>query len=102
MAKNATVNLRVDSEVKKEAGEILASMGLTLSEAFNLMLYQVRLQKALPFSVTAYGHTPKPETLALIERIENGEEKLIGPFTDLDEMWKNLEECGDDAEDEPV
>ena len=54
VAKNTTVNLRVDSEVKEEAGEILASMGLTFSEAFNLMLHQICLQHALPFKVVAY------------------------------------------------
>ena len=42
MAKNTTINLRVDSEVKEQAAEILATLGLTLSEAFNLLLHQVR------------------------------------------------------------
>jgi addiction module RelB/DinJ family antitoxin len=51
MAKNTTINLRVDSEVKEQAGEILASLGLTLSEAFNLMLHQVRIVKGLPFEI---------------------------------------------------
>ena len=51
MAKNATINLRVDSEVKEQAGEILASLGLTLSEAFNLLLHQVRIVRGLPFEV---------------------------------------------------
>ena len=51
MSKNATINLRVDSEVKDQAGEILASLGLTLSEAFNLLLHQVRIVRGLPFEV---------------------------------------------------
>jgi DNA-damage-inducible protein J len=51
MAKNKTISLRVDSEVKEQAGEILASLGLTLSEAFNLMLYQVCIVRGLPFEV---------------------------------------------------
>lgn len=80
MSKNTTINLRVDSEVKEQAGEILASMGLTFSEAFNLMLHQVRIQQALPFDVVAYSHKPKPETLARIERIERGEADMAGPF----------------------
>ena len=91
MAKNATLNLRVDSEVKAQAGEILKSMGLTFSEAFNLMLHQVRIQRALPFDVVSYGHTINPKTLALIERIERGEENLIGPFASKEELWENLE-----------
>ncbi len=30
----------------------------------------------MPFDVVSYSHTPRPETLALIERIENGKEEL--------------------------
>ena len=51
MPKNTTINLRVDKEIKEQAGEILASLGLTLSEAFNLMLYQVRITRGLPFEI---------------------------------------------------
>ncbi len=51
MPKNTTINLRVDSEVKDQAGEILASLGLTLSEAFNLLLHQVRIVRGLPFEI---------------------------------------------------
>ena len=95
MAKNTTVNLRVDSEIKEETGAILASMGLTFSEAFNLLLYQIRLKQALPFEIVAYGHTPKPETLALLERIENGEAEMAGPFETF-EAYKAWLEAGDD------
>jgi len=51
MPKNTTINLRVDKELKEQAGKILASLGLTLSEAFNLMLYQVRINRGLPFEI---------------------------------------------------
>jgi len=51
MAKNTTINLRVDSEIKEQAGAILSSLGLTLSEAFNLMLHQVRIVRGLPFEI---------------------------------------------------
>ena len=51
MPKNTTINIRVDKEVKDQAGEILASLGLTLSEAFNLMLHQVRIVRGLPFEI---------------------------------------------------
>ena len=91
MAKNATINLRVNTEVKEQAGKILDTMGLTFSDAFNLMLHQVRLQRCLPFDVVAYSHTPKPETLKFIERVESGEEELSGPFSSKEELWKSLE-----------
>jgi len=90
MAKNTTINLRVNSEVKEQAGIILDAMGLTFSEAFNLLLHQIRIQRALPFEVVAYSHIPKPETLAFIDRIENGSEQLVGPFSSKEELWNSL------------
>ena len=91
MAKNTTINLRVDSIVKEQAGEILTSMGLTFSEAFNLMLHQVRLQRALPFEVVGYSRMSNAKTLALIERIESGEEPLVGPFKTFEDFKASLE-----------
>lgn len=85
MAKNTSINLRVDAEVKKQAGEILANMGLSFSEAFNLMLHQVRIQHALPFHVVDYDYNPNAGTLALIDRIEKGEAEMAGPFNTFEE-----------------
>ena len=97
MAKNTTINLRVNSAVKEQAGKILENMGLTFSDAFNLMLHQVRIQKALPFEIVAYGHTPKAETLALIERIENGTAEMVGPFETFDEYKAWLRATDDEV-----
>lgn len=91
MSKNTTINLRVNSEVKEQAGLILNAMGLSFSDAFNLLLHQVRIQRSLPFDVVAYSNAPRAETLAFIERIENDEEELVGPFSSKDDLWKSLE-----------
>jgi len=90
MTKNATINLRVNAEVKEQAGRILDAMGLTFSDAFNLMLHQVRIQRCLPFEVVAYSHTPKPETLAFMDHVESGKEELVGPFSSKEELWESL------------
>jgi len=79
MAKNTTINLRVDSEVKEEAGEILMSLGLTLSQAFNLLLHQVRMVRGLPFEIRQ--HEP-PESIVtsnsqdLYEKLNVGAEQI--------------------------
>lgn len=98
MSKNVTVNLRVNSDVKKQAGEILENMGLTLSDAFNLLLHQIRIQKALPFEVVSYSHRPNEKTLALIDRIENGTAEMAGPFKTFEEYKAWLAEDNDDDE----
>ena len=40
---------------------------------------------------TFVEYKPKPETLAVIERIENGEEELVGPFNTYEEYIASLE-----------
>ena len=90
MAKNTTINIRVDSEVKEHAGIILDAMGMSFSEAFNLMLHQIRIQRALPFDIVAFTHNPKIETLAYINQVENGSEPLVGPFSSKEDLWKAL------------
>jgi DNA-damage-inducible protein J len=49
MAANAVVRARIDETIKDEAAVVLASMGLTVSDAFRLMLTRVAREKALPF-----------------------------------------------------
>lgn len=49
MAANAVVRARIDEETKEEATVVLAAMGLTVSDAFRLMLTRVAREKALPF-----------------------------------------------------
>jgi len=90
MSKNTTINLRVNAEVKEQAGMILDAMGLSFSDAFNLLLHQVRIQRGLPFEVVSYSGKPRTETLTLIDRIEKGEEKLVGPFSSKEELWRSL------------
>ena len=52
MAKdNATLIVRVDPDDKKEAAEILDSLGLNLSTAVNMLLKQIILRKSIPFKV---------------------------------------------------
>ncbi len=46
-----TTSLKLDPTVKHEAQAIFAQLGLTLGEAVNLFLNQVRLNKGLPFEL---------------------------------------------------
>ncbi|EIC23650.1 type II toxin-antitoxin system RelB/DinJ family antitoxin [Thiorhodovibrio frisius] len=46
---NAVVRARIDAQIKEEASAVLATMGLTVSDAFRLLLMRVAQEKALPF-----------------------------------------------------
>lgn len=49
MAANSVVRARVEESVKEEASVVLATMGLTVSDAFRMMLTRIAREKALPF-----------------------------------------------------
>ncbi len=49
MSANAAVRACIDERIKEEATVVLAAMGLTLSDAFRMMLTRVAREKALPF-----------------------------------------------------
>jgi DNA-damage-inducible protein J len=50
--KDTVLHVRVNSEVKKDAEDILDKLGITTSGAINMFLKQVCLKKGLPFELT--------------------------------------------------
>ena len=53
MAATTMVHVRVDENIKAQAAETLASMGLTVSDAVRVFLTRVVADKELPFAVKA-------------------------------------------------
>ena len=51
MQKSATLNLRVDPEVKRSAESVLSQLGLSMSTAVDMFLRQVSLTGGIPFRV---------------------------------------------------
>ena len=49
MTANAVVRARIDEHIKEEASTVLAAMGLTVSDAFRILLTRIAHDKALPF-----------------------------------------------------
>ena len=52
MEKTATMNLRVNPNVKKRAEEVLGILGIPMSTAIDMYLNQISLTGGIPFSVT--------------------------------------------------
>lgn len=49
---NTTVNVRVEKKIKQEAGKTLAGLGLDMSTAVKMFLYQVVNDQGIPFVPT--------------------------------------------------
>ena len=69
MTQNAVVRARIDEATKTEAAAVLATMGLSLSDAFRLLLKRIAAEKALPFEPLV----PNAETIAAMKAARRGE-----------------------------
>ena len=79
MAANALVQTRINGIVKDEAAAVLATMGLTVSDAVRIMLTRVAREKALPFE----PFRPNAETIAAIAEADAGNLKSYPNFKAL-------------------
>ena len=66
---NTVVRARIDAQVKEEASAVLASIGLTVSDAFRLMMVRIAKEKALPFEPL----TPNAETVEAMKAARRGD-----------------------------
>jgi DNA-damage-inducible protein J len=81
MADNSVVRARIDERTKREAAAVLKSIGLTVSDAFGMLLMRVAAEKRLPFEPLV----PNAETVEAMKAARRGEltkagkpDKLLG------------------------
>ncbi len=69
MTENSVVRARIDERIKNEAAAVLAAMGLTVSDAFRLMMVRIAKERALPFEPLV----PNAETIEAMKAARRGE-----------------------------
>jgi DNA-damage-inducible protein J len=79
MAANTVVRARIDERIKKEAEVVLATIGLTVSDAFRLLMVRVATEKKMPFEPLV----PNKETIEAIEAARRGELTTVGSAENL-------------------
>ena len=93
--RSSGMHIRVNPDIKAKAEPILAAIGLSFSDVFNLTLNQICLKKRIPFELssiqlTENGYTPsfEAELLAASEEahadVANGTAK---PYRNTAEMF---------------
>jgi DNA-damage-inducible protein J len=75
MPANTVVRARIDEETKSEAAAVLKAMGLTVSDAFRLLMVRIAKEKALPFAPLV----PNEETIAAMKAARRGDLVTVGP-----------------------
>lgn len=83
MAARTLVQVRIDRTVKEEAAAVLASMGLTVSDAVRLLLTRVAHEHALPFDPLI----PNMETVAAMLEARRGN---LASFASVEALMADL------------
>ena len=103
--RSSGMHIRVNPEIKAKVEPILAAIGLSFSDVFNLTLNQIYLKRKIPFELssiqlTENGYTPEFEASVLAEAekiyidIANGTAK---PYENTAEMYAEWDK--EDIED---
>lgn len=69
MTANSVVRARIDERTKTEAAAVLKAMGLTVSDAFRLMMVKIASEKALPFAPLV----PNEDTIEAMKAARRGD-----------------------------
>ena len=84
MAANAFVRARIDEDLKNQAADVLAGMGLTISDLVRITLTKVAREKALPFDL----REPNQLTIQSIKNSEAGVD--VHKAKDADDLFDKL------------
>lgn len=76
---NTVVRARIDEKLKEDASVVLNAIGLTVSDAFRLMMVRIASEKRLPFEPLVPNH----ETIEAMKAARAGEVVTVGGIDDL-------------------
>jgi DNA-damage-inducible protein J len=87
MGKTGYITARVEPKLKARAARVLATVGVTTTDAITMFLRQVVLRNGLPFEV----RVPNAETRKAIEELENaGTRAKLKRYAAADEMFGDV------------
>jgi len=87
MTATTMVHVRVNEQIKSQASETLAAMGLTVSDAVRVFLMRVVADKQMPFAIKA----PNAETRAAMAEADEIAHAHRARFNSAAELFNDLE-----------
>ena len=87
MTTTTMVHVRVNEQIKAQAAETLAAMGLTISDAVRVFLMRVVADKQMPFDIKA----PNAETRAAMAEADEIVRTHRARFATAAELFDDLE-----------
>ncbi len=83
--------IRIDRDIKEQAGILFSGLGLDMSGAVNMFLHQCVLRGGIPFSVEMPHY--KQSTLAAMEDARRiSRDPNVPSYDNMDELKRALEE----------
>lgn len=83
---NININIRIDSELKKQFESFCEDMGMTMTTAFTLFAKKAVREYRIPFEIG--GTNPNAVTHAAIEAADHGD--MFGPFDSVADLMETL------------
>ena len=87
MTTTAMIHVRVDEQIKAQATETLAAMGLSVSDAVRVFLMRVVADKQMPFALKV----PNVQTRAAIAEADEIARTRHARFDNATELFDDLE-----------
>ncbi|HZK75330.1 MAG TPA: type II toxin-antitoxin system RelB/DinJ family antitoxin [Candidatus Kapabacteria bacterium] len=84
MSKTVTIRAQVEPQLKEEVQSVLKKLGLSMSEAINFFLWEMKDRKALPFD----ANIPNRATRHTLKRSAAGKDLM--EFDSKEELFKHL------------
>lgn len=92
MAKSATINMRVNPEIKLEAESVFSSLGLSLTEAINIFLHKSIMEGGIPFDVRQPRYNAETEAAMREARDIISGKKPAESYSSAAEMLASLDD----------
>lgn len=87
---STNINIRIDSDLKKQFEAFCTDMGMTMTTAFNLFAKKTVREYRIPFEIGA--EIPNDETKKAMEEVckMKADSSIGKTYTDVDTMMKDL------------
>lgn len=90
MAKTATINIRIEPEIKADVEKLFSSFGITVSDAVNIFLRKSLMEGGLPFDVKQPRYNAETEAAMQEARDIAAGKVLAKRYANAKELFEDL------------
>lgn len=89
VSKTTNISIRMDAQLKKQADELFAELGMNISTAFNIFVRQSIREGGIPFTISL--NQPNRKTMAaMLEAERITKDPSVKSYTDLEQFFTDL------------